>query len=124
MVEKHPGRGARALQVMPGVRRTERVLAERSDLQEREQRGTMGRVRYQSGEDVRDHDQIRYHGESGHVEFVATEKDGEHDWYVDEFPGGGVMIWAKTFGSVFIESAEVEADEDLEFVSRAEAATH
>jgi hypothetical protein len=79
-------------------------------------------VNYQTGEDVRAGDRIRYHGEPGHVEFVATEKDGEHDWYVDEFPGGGAMIQAETFGSVFIHAAEVQEDEDLEFVSRREDA--
>jgi hypothetical protein len=83
----------------------------------------MPSVKYQSGDDVRAHDRIRYHRESGYVEFVALEKDGEHDWYVEEFPGGGVMIWAETFGSVFIEAQDVEADEDLEFVSRGDATT-
>jgi len=81
-------------------------------------RSGMGSPKYMSGEDVRANDRIRYHGEDGHVEFVATEKDGQHDWFVDEFPGGGVMIWAEAFGSVFLDAADIETNEHLEFVSR------
>jgi hypothetical protein len=28
------------------------------------------------------------------------------------------MIWAEAFGSVFLDAADIETDEDLEFVSR------
>jgi len=61
-------------------------------------------------------DRILYHGEPGEVEFIAAAGDPETDWYVKEF-GGGCMITASGFGSVFLSST-AEA-EDLEFVSRA-----
>jgi hypothetical protein len=68
---------------------------------------------YFSGEEIRSGDHILYHGEPGHVEFVAAHEDPETVWYVEQF-GGGCMILAPSFGSVFIS----EADEDLEFVAR------
>jgi hypothetical protein len=73
---------------------------------------------YTSGEDVREGDHIRYHGEIGSVEFVAAEKVGNPslDWFVEEFPGGGVMINAKSFGAVFLSPDDI--DERLEFVAR------
>jgi len=74
--------------------------------------------RYQSGGEVKIGDQITYHDEPGKVDFVVSEKVGDAamDWYVDEFPGGGVMITARNFGNVFL--AEGDIDEDLQFVSR------
>jgi hypothetical protein len=74
--------------------------------------------RYQSGEEIRDGDRILYHGESGYVEFVVSRRtdNPERDWFLDEF-GGGVMVNAETFGSVFIH--EPHDDEDLELVARA-----
>jgi hypothetical protein len=38
-----------------------------------------------------------------------------HDWYVEEFPSGGMMITAERFGSVFLITGE-DNDGDLEFV--------
>ena len=75
---------------------------------------------YLSGEDIRAGDRIRFHGDAGHVEFVVTEKTGDpgQDWYIDEFPGGGAMIWAEGFGSVFLGLGDI--DEDLELMSRGE----
>jgi hypothetical protein len=74
--------------------------------------------RYTSGEEVRDGDHIRYNGEPGEVRFVIFDKTGDSaaDWYVERF-GGGLMIEARSFGSVFL--AEGDIDEDLEFTSRA-----
>lgn len=73
---------------------------------------------YLSGEEVKSGDQIRFHGEPGEVEFVVTALTGDSsmDWYVEEHPGGGVMITAKGFGSVFLPTGAI--DERLEFVSR------
>jgi hypothetical protein len=78
----------------------------------------MKRLTYRSGEEVERGDQITYHAEPGKVEFVVTEKVGDPamDWYVDQFPRGGVMIAARNFGSVFLTESSI--DEDLEFVSR------
>ena len=63
-------------------------------------------------------DQIIYDDELGEVDFVVSEKRGDvaMDWYIDQFPDGGVMITASTFGKVFL--SEDDIDEDLRLVSR------
>jgi hypothetical protein len=73
---------------------------------------------YPSGEPVLKGDRIRYADKPGFVEFVADAADLETAWYVEEF-GGGCMINAEGFGSVFLDSTSDQ--EDLEFVSRATA---
>ena len=72
---------------------------------------------YPSGQDVKPGDRILYHGEPGEVEFVVADRAGDpsKDWYLEQFPGGGCMISAKGFGSVFLGECDIE---DLEFVSR------
>jgi hypothetical protein len=52
------------------------------------------------------------------VDFIVVHRTGDHarDWYVDQFPGGGVMIDAEGFGSVFLHVTEI--DDQLELVSR------
>jgi hypothetical protein len=79
----------------------------------------MAALKYTAGEDIKAGDRIRYDGEVGHVEFLVTEKTGDpaQDWFMNEFPDGGVMIWAEGFGSVFLETDQI--DDDLELVSRA-----
>ena len=74
--------------------------------------------RYVSGDEVRRGDQVRYHGEPGEVQFVASEKVGDAamDWYLDEYNGGGFMISAENFGRVFLTSNDI--DESLQFVAR------
>jgi hypothetical protein len=42
--------------------------------------------------------------------------DPAMDWYVERFPEGGVMVAAKSLGSVFVAVSEIE--EDLQLVSR------
>lgn len=76
--------------------------------------------RYQSGEELRKGDRIRYAGQPGSVQFVITEATGDPalDWYLQEYPGGGVMIDTEAYGPVFFNS--IENEEDLEFVSRAD----
>jgi hypothetical protein len=78
----------------------------------------MRTFRYLSGEEIRIGDRITYHNEPGEVDFVVSEKIGDAamDWYIDQFPGGGVMIVARSFGSVFL--SEDDIDENLVFVSR------
>jgi hypothetical protein len=73
---------------------------------------------YRSGEEVKSGDRIVYHGESGEVEFVVVAKscDPALDWYLEEYPGGGFMIAAPSFGHVFLTGTDI--DEDLLFVSR------
>ncbi|HEV2493542.1 MAG TPA: bifunctional methylenetetrahydrofolate dehydrogenase/methenyltetrahydrofolate cyclohydrolase FolD [Terriglobia bacterium] len=77
------------------------------------------RFSYPSGEEIKPGDQIKYHGESGEVEFVVSGFQGDpaRDWYLKEFPGGGIMIRANGLGNVFL--TQTREDEDLEFVSRA-----
>jgi hypothetical protein len=83
----------------------------------------MSRVLYLSGDEVKPGDRIRYHGEPGSIEFVVTEATGEpaRDWFLHEFPGGGVMLTATGFGSVFLSSSDV--DEDLELIARSDGAS-
>jgi hypothetical protein len=78
-------------------------------------------MKYLSGETIEAGDTIRYHSEPGRVEFVVTHKVGNAslDWYVDEFPGGGAMIEAHSFGSVFLGVEDLH--DLLEFVSRGAA---
>jgi hypothetical protein len=73
---------------------------------------------YISGDDVRAGDHISYHGKSGIVLFIVTEKTGDlsMDWYVDKLPDGGFMIDASGFGNVFLD--EPEDEEDLLLISR------
>lgn len=82
----------------------------------------MAAFRYPSGDDVREGDRVRYHGEGGTVDFVVVENVGDPslDWYVEKFPGGGVMITAETFGSVFLSPTDIA--EHLELITRREEA--
>jgi hypothetical protein len=75
--------------------------------------------RYQSGEEIQARDRITYHGELGEVEFIVTDKTGDAamDWYLDQYPSGGIMLKVNNFGNVFL--SDIEEDEDVEFVSRA-----
>jgi len=76
--------------------------------------------RYQSGEEIKKGDRVLYHREPGHIEIVAAELgDPETDWFVQEY-GGGVMVVEKIAGRTFIPADQIEEEEDLEFVSRAE----
>ena len=80
-------------------------------------------LRYDSGDEVRPGDRIRYHGEPAVVNFVAVEKTGDQsiDWYVDEFPGGGFMLEANSFGRVFVSSIDI--NDHVQFVARADEGT-
>ena len=74
--------------------------------------------KYESGEEVRKGDRIIYHGEPGKIEFVVSEAVGNPsmDWYVQQFPGGGFMLSAASFGDVFLTESDI--DEDLHFIAR------
>lgn len=74
---------------------------------------------YTSGEEIRQGDHVRYHGEPGEVAFVVSGATGEpiHDWYLTQFPNGGFMLEIGSLGSMFL----TESDEDLELVSRGES---
>jgi hypothetical protein len=79
---------------------------------------TRAALSYESGEPVQAGDRIRYHGEAGYVDFVVTEKSGDPslDWFVEQYPGGEMMILAETFGRVFLGVDDF--DDLLEFVAR------
>src|SRR3982074_427350 len=72
---------------------------------------------YDSGENIQAGDRIRYHGETGYVDFVVTEETGDASlgWFLQQFPGGA-MIVAEGFGSVFLGLEDL--DDFLEFVAR------
>lgn len=74
---------------------------------------------YGTGQQVNVGDLITYHGEPGHVQFVVAGPTGDPslDWYLTQFPGGGVMIEAEGFGSVFLRADDI--GEEVEFVARA-----
>jgi hypothetical protein len=78
-------------------------------------------ISYCTGQDLRTGDLITYHAESGHVQFVIVDPTGDpaRDWYLNQFPGGGVMIEAAGFGSVFIRVVDI--DEQLQFIARAQS---
>jgi hypothetical protein len=74
--------------------------------------------KYLTGEEAKAGDRIKYHSELGEVEFVAMNP-ADHpdaDWYIQQYPPGGIMIVAQGFGHVFITAGEEEGD--LEFVAR------
>ncbi len=70
---------------------------------------------YRSGEEIQAGDGVLYHSEPGRIEFVAKADDPDTAWYVEQY-GGGCLILAPSFSSVFV--SDPHADEDLEFVSR------
>lgn len=73
---------------------------------------------YPSGEDVRAGDSIQYQGEPGIVDFVVTGATGDEDrdWFLEEHPGGGVMLLVRSLGSVFVGAEEL--DESLQYLAR------
>jgi len=79
-------------------------------------------LKYRTGEEIKPGDHVRYGGNLATIELVATPPgDQETDWYVREY-GSGVMIVEPTvFGHLFISADQIDEDEDLEFVSRAES---
>ena len=73
---------------------------------------------YKSGDEIRAGDRILYHEQPGKVEFIIAAKSGDPvlDWYLDQYPGGGFMITAVSFGPVFLTANDI--DEDLQLISR------
>ena len=80
----------------------------------------MRRFLYPSGDAVKPGDRIRYHGEPGGIEFVITEATDvpSRDWFLGEFPGGGVMLRTAGFGNVFV--TDTNGEEDLELMARSD----
>ncbi len=79
-------------------------------------------LQYQSGEEIKKGDRIRFHGEQGRIEFVAVAPgDSETDWYVKNEGEGVMILEPKHFGRVFLHRPE--RAEDLEFICRDESAS-
>jgi hypothetical protein len=79
-------------------------------------------LKYRSGEEIRKGDRVRFHGEPGHIELVATDPgNAETAWYLKEFGGGVMIVEPRRFGRAFIRANSLDECEDLEFVSRREA---
>ncbi len=77
-------------------------------------------LKYKSGEQIMKGDRVLFHGETGHIELVASELgDPETDWLIHEH-GGGVMVLERVSGRTFVRADQLPDCEDLEFVSRAE----
>jgi hypothetical protein len=74
--------------------------------------------KYQSGQEIKRGDRVLFHGEPGHVEFIAdpTQRNEETDWFVQEYGGGVMVIEPKFFGRAFL--TRTEDAEDLILVSR------
>lgn len=76
-------------------------------------------LHYNSGEEIRKGDRVRFHGNPAEIQLVATDSnDPEQAWQIREF-GRGVMISdPKVSGRTFISASQLQEYEDLEFVSR------
>lgn len=74
---------------------------------------------YSNGESIEPGDRVVYRDQAGSVEFVISGVDdhSQASWYLQQFPGGGVMVMVPVFGSVFIDAQEVK--EELVFVAHA-----
>lgn len=77
-------------------------------------------LEYQSGEEIKAGDRVRFHGNTAEIEFVAWDADDPGTgWYVTTY-GGGVMVCdPQVSGRTFISAKDLKTYEDLEFVSRA-----
>jgi len=76
-------------------------------------------LKYLSGEEVKKGDHVLFHGEPGRIEFVASHLgDPETDWFMREY-GGGVMVLERETSRTFIPADQLDDEEDLKFVSRA-----
>ena len=78
----------------------------------------MKTFRYTTGEEIRKGDRVIYFGDEGTIEFVVSQPVGDPavDWYIQQFPGGGAMITASDFGSVFLGVDDI--DDRLKLRSR------
>jgi hypothetical protein len=75
-------------------------------------------LKYQSGEEIRKGDRVRFHGEPGEIELVADPlvKDSETDWYVQQYGSGVMVVEHKVVGRAFL--SDTGDAEELIFVSR------
>jgi hypothetical protein len=79
-------------------------------------------LKYQSGEEIRKGDRVRFHGKPAEVELVASDPndpDPSIAWYMKEFGGGVLISDPMVSGRTFIQSSSLDDYEDLEFEARA-----
>jgi hypothetical protein len=77
-------------------------------------------LRYQSGQEIKKGDRVRFHGNPAEIEIVACDpSDPEHAGYVKEFGGGVLISDSCASGRTFIRAESLPDYEDLEFVARA-----
>jgi hypothetical protein len=64
----------------------------------------VAKLKYRSGETIRRGDIVRYHGDSGHVEFVVNELSGDSamDGHFREHGPGVMVSEPKRFGRVHV----------------------
>jgi hypothetical protein len=76
-------------------------------------------LRYVTGEEICERDEVRFHGHPAQIEFAAAElSDPEHSCFVRLY-GGGVMVNDPAVsGHTFIPVDQLKNYEDLEFVAR------
>jgi hypothetical protein len=77
-------------------------------------------LKYRSGEEVQMHDQVLFHGNSAEVELVCLRNDPNADAsaYARRY-GSGVLISDPTVSRYsFVSREELDAYEDLVFISR------
>ncbi len=74
--------------------------------------------KYKSGWEVRQGDRVLYAGTPARVAFVVTDINAHPalNWFLQHFPGGGLLVTINTGVSIFLQSAA--NNNDLEFVSR------
>ena len=79
-------------------------------------------LKYQTGEEIKKGDRVRFHGNPAEIELVAcnaSDPDPSVAWLVKEFGGGVSVLDPAVSGRTFIPTDQLAECEDLEFVSRA-----
>jgi hypothetical protein len=78
-------------------------------------------LKYQSGEEIKKGDKVRFHGNPAEIEFVASDPADPHQaWYINEYGGCVMVLDPAVSGNTLIPADHIPNYEDLEFVSRAE----
>jgi hypothetical protein len=80
------------------------------------------RLKYRSGEEIKNGDRVLFHGNPAEIELVALDpNDPQQSWHVSEFGGGVLISDPMVSGRTFIPRDQLDECEDLEYVSRAES---
>jgi hypothetical protein len=80
------------------------------------------RLKYRSGEEIKNGDRVLFHGNPAEIELVALDPNHpQQSWHVSEFGGGVLISDPMVSGRTFISRDQLDECEDLEYVSRAES---